>query len=146
MSTSLLLLGALGLCSRGRRGLRAVLAIWILLVFARMYGQIPLLGHALGWLPGMQHVAFFRYATPALELALVILAALGIDDMLTGQPDIRRRALWAGLGMLAIVALGAIGARTLAERSRLPLREPALLRDRGRVGRAGGGGDRRLSA
>jgi hypothetical protein len=114
VSTSLLLLGILGLCSRGRRGLRAVLAIWILLVFARMYGQIPLLGHILGWLPGMQHIAFFRYATPALELPLVILAALGIDDVLT-IPGHRRRALWAGLGMLAIVAIGAIGAQTLAD-------------------------------
>ena len=45
VSTSLLLLGALGLVSRGRGGLRAVLSIWIVLVFARMYGQIPLLGH-----------------------------------------------------------------------------------------------------
>ena len=114
VSTSLLLLGALGLFSRGRGGLRAVLAIWILLVFARMYGQVPLLGHVLGWLPGMAHIAFFRYATPALELALVILAALGIDDVLT-VPEHRRRAVWAGLAMLVIVALGAIGARTLAD-------------------------------
>lgn len=114
VSTSLLLLGVLGLCSRGRRGLRAVLSTWILLVFARMYGQIPLLGHVLGWLPGMQHIAFFRYATPALELPLVILAALGIDDVLT-VPEHRRRAVWAGIGMLATVAIGAIGARTLAD-------------------------------
>jgi hypothetical protein len=98
VSTSLLLFGVLGLCSRGRRGLRAVLSIWILLVFARMYGQIPLLGHVLGWLPGMRHIAFFRYATPALELALAVLVAMGIDDVLT-VPEHRRRALWAGLGM-----------------------------------------------
>jgi hypothetical protein len=114
VSTSLLLLGALGLVSRGRRGLRVVLSIWIVLVFARMYGQVPLLGHILGWLPGMAHIAFFRYATPALELPLVILAALGIDDVLT-VPEHRRRAVWAGLAMLVIVAIGAIGARTLAD-------------------------------
>ena len=114
VSTSLLLLGALGLASRGRRGLRAVLSIWIVLAFARMYGQVPLLGHILGWLPGMAHIAFFRYATPALELPLVILAALGIDDVLT-VPEHRRRAVWAGLAMLVIVAVGAIGARTLAD-------------------------------
>jgi hypothetical protein len=114
LSTSLLLLAVLGLCARGRRGLRIVLAVWTVLVFARMYGQIPLLGHALGWLPGMAHIAFFRYATPALELPLIILAALGIDDLLR-IPEHRRRAVWAGLAMLAIVALAALGARSLAD-------------------------------
>ena len=113
ISTSLLMLGLLGLCSRGRRGLRTVVAIWIVLVFARMYGQIPLLGHVLGWLPGMQHIAFFRYATPALELSLTILAALGINDLLT-VPEHRRRALWAGAGMVVIIAIAALGAHSLA--------------------------------
>ena len=49
-----------------------MLGVWIVLVFARMYGQIPLLGHVLGLLPGMSHIAFFRYATPSLELPVVI--------------------------------------------------------------------------
>src|SRR5436305_120375 len=44
LSTSLLLLAGLGLISRGRRGLRLVLGVWVLLAFARMYGQVPLLG------------------------------------------------------------------------------------------------------
>jgi hypothetical protein len=127
ISTSLLMLGALGVCSRGHRGLRTVLAIWLVLVFARMYGQIPLLGHVLGWLPGMQHIAFFRYATPALELPLVILAALGIHDLLT-VPEHRRRALWAALGMLAIVAIETLGARSHADDLDLsPRRSGALL-------------------
>jgi hypothetical protein len=114
VSVALLTLAGLGLCSRGRRGLRAVLGVWILLVFARMYGQIPLLGHVLGWLPGMQHIAFFRYATPALELAVVILAALGIDDLLT-VTEHRRRVLWAGLGGLVVVTIAAVGANSLAD-------------------------------
>jgi hypothetical protein len=113
ISTSLLMLGLLGVCSRGRRGLRTVLAIWIVLVFARMYGQIPLLGHVLGWLPGMQHIAFFRYATPALELSVTILAALGINDLVTVREH-RGRALWAGGAMVVIIALAALGAHSLA--------------------------------
>ena len=113
LSTSLLLLGGLGLFSRGRRGLRAVLGVWILLAFARMYGQVPLLGHVLGWLPGMSRVAFFRYGTPGLEFAVIVLAALGLDDLIAA-PVRRVRALWAGVAMLALIAVTAVGARPLA--------------------------------
>ena len=90
VSTSLVLLAGLGLVSRGRRGLRLVLAVSLLLVFARMYGQIPLLGHVLGWLPGMARVAFFRYGTPVLEFTVIVLAALGLDSLIR-VPEHRRR-------------------------------------------------------
>lgn len=113
LSTSLLLLAGLGLVSRGRRGLRVVLAVWLLLVFARMYGQIPLLGHVLGWLPGIARVAFFRYGTPALEFTVIVLAALGLDNLIR-VPEHRRRALWGALGMLVLIVGAAIGARPLA--------------------------------
>jgi hypothetical protein len=113
LSTSLVLLAGLGLISRGRRGLRLVLAAWLLLVFARMYGQIPLLGHVLGWLPGMDRVAFFRYGTATLELTVIVLAALGLDDLIR-VPEHRRRALWGAAGMLVLIAVAAIGAHPLA--------------------------------
>ncbi len=113
LSTGLLMLAGLGAFSRGRRGLRLVLTGWILLVFARMYGQVPLLGHVLGWAPGMTRIAFFRYATPALELAVIVLAGLGLDDLVR-VPAHRRRALWALGVMLIVVAAGALGARPLA--------------------------------
>jgi hypothetical protein len=113
VSTSLVLLAGLGLISRGRRGLRLVLAAWLLLVFARMYGQIPSLGHVLGWLPGMARVAFFRYGTPALEFTLIVLAALGVDDLVR-VPEHRRRALWGAVAMLVLIGVAAIGARPLA--------------------------------
>ena len=66
LSASLLFFGLLGLISPGRRGLRLVLLAWIVLVVARMYGEPPLLGHVLGVLPGMSHVAFI--ATPPQRL------------------------------------------------------------------------------
>jgi hypothetical protein len=113
LSTSLVLLAVLGLISRGRRGLRLVLAVWLLLVFARMYGQIPLLGHVLGWLPGMARVAFFRYGTPALEFTVIVLAALGLDSLIR-VPEHRRRALWAAVGMLVLIGIVALAARPLA--------------------------------
>ena len=60
-------------------------AAWIVLVIARTYGEPPGLGAVLGVLPDMSHVAFYRYADPTLELAVIILAALGMDS-LTTQP------------------------------------------------------------
>ncbi len=113
LSTSLLLLAGLGLISRGRRGLRCTLGALLLLVFARMYGQIPLLGHVLGWLPGIARVAFFRYGTPDLEFTVIVLAALGLDDLIQ-VPEHRRRALWGAFGMLVLIGIAAVGARPLA--------------------------------
>jgi hypothetical protein len=114
LSTSLLLFAGLGLFSRGRRGLKIVLLVWIVLALSRMYGQIPLLGHVLGVLPGMSRIAFFRYATASVELSVIVLAALGIDDIVR-VPEHRRRALWAGAGVLVLVAAAALGAHPLAD-------------------------------
>ena len=55
LSASLLLFALLGLFSSGRRGLRLVLLVWIVLALARMYGM-PVLGGVLGVLPRMSQV------------------------------------------------------------------------------------------
>jgi hypothetical protein len=116
LSTSLLLLAILGLMSKGRSGLRLVLGGWVVLAIARIYGQPPILGHIWSVLPGMSRVAFLRYGTPSLELATIVLAALAVDK-LTRAPAQRRRLFAAGLGSLAVLLLGAIAARSLAQRS-----------------------------
>lgn len=99
----MLLLAGWGLMARGKRGLRILLAVWIVLVFARMYGQVPLLGHVLGWLPAMGRVEFFRYAAPTLEFAVILLAALGINDVI--RDPRRGRVLAVGLGSFAALAV-----------------------------------------
>lgn len=114
LSAALLMLAGLGLVSRARLGLRVLLGVWTLLVFSRMYGQVPLLGHVIGWLPGMSRIAFFRYATPALELPVIVLAALGIDDLVR-VPGHRRRALWGAVAMLVLLVVTALAARPLAD-------------------------------
>jgi hypothetical protein len=106
VSTSLVLLALLGLFARGRRGLRLVVAAWALLVFARAYGQVPFLGHIIGILPDMSHVEFYRYGAPVLELSVIVLAALGLDDV-ARVPEHRRRLLWAAA--LVLVAVGVAG-------------------------------------
>lgn len=112
LSTVLLLFAALGLVSRGRRGLRLVLLGWALLVFARMYGQPPLLGRVIGGLPEMSRIQFFRYGTAALEMAVILLAALGLDDLMR-VPEHRRRLLWGALATVAAVFAAALYARPL---------------------------------
>ncbi len=111
ITTSLLLFAVLGLLSKGRRGLRLVLAGWIVLATARIYGP-SFVGEALGLLPGMSQVTFSRYGFATLELAVVMLAALGLDDLARAP---RRRVIWAAAASFLLVAVAAIGARSLAD-------------------------------
>jgi Bacterial membrane protein YfhO len=115
LSASLLFFGLLGLISPGRRGLRFVLLAWIVLVVARMYGEPPVLGHVLGVLPGMSRVVFFRYAAPALELPVVVLAALGLDGLLANRIA-RRRVLCVTAGAVVVLGAATIGAVPLVHR------------------------------
>jgi membrane protein YfhO len=117
LSTLLLALALLGVAARGRLGLRAVLFGWAILAFARMAGQPPLLGDVLGVLPDMSKIEFFRYAWPSLELAVIVLAALGIDD-LARVPEHRWRPVWASLVIAGVGVVAALGAQPLAHRIR----------------------------
>jgi len=114
LSSSLLLFGLIGLMlSRGRRGLKGLLLVWIVLVLARTYDSTHLLGQVLGVLPGMSQVAFFRYGSSSLELAVIVLAALGMDHL--AQPGLaRRRMLLIAVVSLVVVAVAAVVARPLA--------------------------------
>lgn len=112
LGTSLLLFAGIGLLSRRRLGLRLILLVWIVLVLSRMYG-LPGLGAVLGVLPGMSRVVFFRFATPTLELSVIVLAALGLDD-LTREPRPWTRVAAVSLISLLAVLAAAIGAGSLA--------------------------------
>jgi hypothetical protein len=114
LDTSLLLFALLGLFAKRRRGLRLALVAWIVLASARMYG-VPVLGDLIGALPGMSRVAFFRYATSSVELSVIVLAALGLDD-LARDPGSRRRLSWAVAASLVVIAGAAIGAQSLIGR------------------------------
>jgi Bacterial membrane protein YfhO len=114
LTTSLLLFAVLGLIARRHRGLRLILLGWIVLAVARMYGGPPGLDGVLGLLPGMSRVAFFRYATPSVELAVIVLAAIGLDDLSAPAGRGRTRVVLAGVGVFAAVAAAAIAAHPLA--------------------------------
>ncbi len=104
LSTSLLLLGVLGLCSRGRRGLRFILLVWIVFALSGIYDVPPISNGLFGVIPGMSQVEFVRYAFPSLELAVTVLAAVGLDEVSGGALG-RRRALGGAVFSLGLVVL-----------------------------------------
>jgi hypothetical protein len=114
LSTVLLLFAVLGLITPGRRGLKLVLVGWGLLVFARLYGQPPVLGHVLGVLPEMARIQFYRYATAVFELPVIVLAALGLDD-LTRAGAHRRRLMLVAVGVMAAVGGAWLVARPVVD-------------------------------
>jgi hypothetical protein len=117
LSTSLLVFALLGLLSNGRRGLRLMLLAWVVLALARIYGAPRLLSDGVGLVPGVSHVAFYRYGFPSVELAVTLLAALGLNELANAHVS-RRRVAVITAGVLAPVALAAVGALPLAHKLR----------------------------
>ena len=89
------------------RTLRLGLLLWLILSLSTTFG-VPVVGHLLELVPGVSHTAFFRWAPTSWEFAVVILAAMGIDDAA------RRKAtpgvIWlvAGVALLAWVVSAAL--------------------------------------
>ena len=51
-------------------------------------------------MPGVRLTAFYRYADPTWELAAIVLAGMGLDDVARRRTGIR--ALWVGVGVAAV--------------------------------------------
>lgn len=111
LGAALLVLGLIGLLSPGRRGLRIVLGLWIVLMLARMYHAPAFLGDVVNLLPGMSNTAVFRYASSSVEFAAVILAAFGIDALTTAEH--RRRVTVISLAAVVVIAVGGLVAHSL---------------------------------
>jgi hypothetical protein len=98
LDASLALCAFIGLFGARWRGLRVALALWVLVAMSKTFGVTPVI-HLVNHLPGFHSIAFFRYSQTSWELAVIVLAALGIDDLA------RRRvhpALVLGSGVLAL--------------------------------------------
>jgi len=82
-----------------------MLGIFSLIVIGRNYG-FPGLTAILNFIPGMKQVALYRYVNPTLELAVIILAMLGLDAILSTKKSERatsKNVIAAGLIVLTIV-------------------------------------------
>ena len=88
------------LLGRRQRLLRLVLAIWVVFAWAKTFGM-PGLNTFVGHLPAIADVAFYRYAPPSWELALIVLAAMGLDDLVRGR--VRTPAALAGAASAGLV-------------------------------------------
>ena len=95
------------LLSGRQRWLRLGLTAWVALAWAKTFG-VPGVNQLVAHLPGFSGVAFYRYAPPSWEMALVVLAALGLDDLARGRlsPGIAWRATGSSL-LFLLIALGA---------------------------------------
>ncbi|MBN3808177.1 hypothetical protein [Paraburkholderia sp. Ac-20347] len=97
----LVFLAIYSLLGREGRALRIMLAAWVIGTFWAMYG-IAYIHPLLSIIPGIKLIAFYRYFPPSWEFALCVLAALGLNDLLT---DVRSGRQWMALGVTILLIL-----------------------------------------
>jgi hypothetical protein len=103
LGVSLCVLALVGVAGQRYRVLRIALALWVVVGLARLVGVSWALD-IINTIPGVKSTAFYRYAPPSWELAIVVLAVFGLDDVL--QRSARKSVvLGAGLAMVAICLL-----------------------------------------
>jgi hypothetical protein len=96
LSVTLIAAALVGLIGRQNRMLRVGLGVWVLLCLLRTYGFQPVV-HLFAAVPAINATAFFRYADPSWELAVVILAVFGLDDIAC---RVTRRGVLVGSAVL----------------------------------------------
>jgi hypothetical protein len=104
LSVTLIASGLVGLVGRKQRRLRFGLGAWVVVCLLRTFGFPPVV-HLLALIPGVRLTAFYRYSDPSWELAVVILAALGLDDIARGTAS--RTMLVISSAITGVLALWA---------------------------------------
>jgi hypothetical protein len=84
-SIALAALATYGFIAR-RDALAWLLLVWSAAAMAKVFGLEPFLT-VWNWIPGIASTAFFRYAQPTWELAMVILAARGLHELIANGPQ-----------------------------------------------------------
>src|SRR4029078_9108540 len=77
--TILMALGGVAAKTPHRR-LSILLLAWVLIAWAKTFGVQPV-ASAMNYVPLLMQTAFYRYSAPSWELALVILAGFGLDNL-----------------------------------------------------------------
>ena len=121
------LLAGIGLLyGKKLKGLRVMLATWVLLLLARTYGM-PGVIDALGVLPGMSQAAVFRYIMPTIEMASIILACFGVEALLRHQTNGRRRILFVGVVLLLGACMVGLANKQLSQIATAPYHQVFVL-------------------
>lgn len=82
---TLLALGTSGLFGRRLRAMRVVLGAWAFVFLGYIY-DVPVLHQFVDHLPGLAHIAVYRYVTSSVLFCLCVLAGLFIDDLRRAEP------------------------------------------------------------
>jgi len=101
LGATLLAAALVGAVGRRNRILRFGLVAWLVVCLAQTYGLPPVVG-VLAHVPILRLTAFYRYADPTWEMAAVVLAILGLDDIARGRT--RFRVLVVGVGLSAFTS------------------------------------------
>ncbi len=101
-----LFLCLLGVCGRKERALRIALGFWIFVALGKAVGIWPIAQMA-NLLPFMEITFFARYFQPTLALAVFILTAFALDDLVSA-PAGKMRIVIAAILSLAAVWLGPV--------------------------------------
>jgi hypothetical protein len=95
-------LGIVGLAGRSYRPLRIALGAWIAIGLARLVG-VGVALDLINAIPGIKSTAFYRYAPVSWEMALVVLAVLGLDDIL--RRSVSRLVVVGAGGVMVILSI-----------------------------------------
>jgi hypothetical protein len=101
LDATLAVCALMGLLGARCRGLRISLGFWVLIAMSKTFG-VATVSHLLNHLPAFHSIAFYRYSEASWELAVIVLAGFGIDDMA------RRNLHPAVIAGAGVAALGAI--------------------------------------
>jgi hypothetical protein len=122
-----LVMAILGLRDREWQRAKIALAIFWLAVVLRIFGISPLLTKAWNLIPGVDQTAFYRYSSPALAFATVILVAFGL------QGFYRVGSSRLAFGALALVSVAILGSFAMQARNAVrllidvPMRHPVAV-------------------
>ena len=112
LDATLLAAAIVGVVGRRNRILRLGLVAWVIVCLARTYGFPPVVD-VLAHVPVIRLTAFYRYADPTWELAAVVLAVLGLDDIARGRTRFRALVVGVAVSAAAAVAAAVVAFRTL---------------------------------
>ena len=101
LDATLIACAFIGMVGSRLRGLRIALVLWIFLAMSKTFG-VAAISHLLNHFPGIHSTAFYRYSQASWEFAVIVLAALGIDDMAHRRV---RAVVISGAGLLTLGAI-----------------------------------------
>lgn len=107
LGASLVALALLGLPDRRFRRAKLLLVLFAGAIVVRIFGLLQLATKAWNLVPGIDQTAFYRYSAAALSMAVIILAAFGMDRLCRGERRWRDIAFAAG-GFLLILVVSAL--------------------------------------